>query len=735
MGTEDTMEHTNDTLGKDVKDVNDDDDKLISNEELQNIERDVLEIEKNIEMEASNIVNMSSNSTTDQTMFLEPFNDLEKQNEVELLDEAAKVIELLTYDDCQELEQELEQSALCLEQMIPRTKTEVEFEDSEEESLSLNGEEESFVKTNIDINDCQEYLENSESEAPITVSELAGSDSELKDINSDFPAALEGSVSEVATDCKVTGSLNTEDLLETSQDYKTVDINILEYEDKSNDDLTESDVAADSAATLQQTGPDNLSSVTEATMPTMADMSGSARPHCSQPDSCIPGTSLGSAGACQPVQQEIDQKGSGFDSSDSLEQLEQLEYSEISPAGNSDNLQKHKKCPEIFTLNDDVEILRRCEENLGTLLQQDDAAVAVTELNSIANIEGSDKVEISGNLQSGKADDHCVLILESRELIGESTIVGDNSIMEQEADENYANSAMSKDIINGYLYPEIEASADEGWGDEILLDDLELNEDRTLGDVSDTRELDVLNGEEGIMSNEPGGELLEWLEKKEREFDMIMGSDQDPQDKDENVIEECDVKKPLDVDEPCHVEKVNLQAEILKQLTEKAIFVSSGDDKELESNDDDDAPLKPLEVIDESLVFTPTEEQLLDSNSVIITPMTVSTKVNRKKGSKTPKNPRKNKKSPLLRRKEIRTCISLHNACETSDVLEELMRPAISYGSNLNLVEAVENTSDKISIEGVKSVAIDVMEHDKVKRPVSSFVAQEKVVIKTYKAL
>merc|ERR1711892_513109 len=194
MGTEDTMEHTNDTLGKDVKDVNDDDDKLISNEELQNIERDVLEIEKNIEMEASNIVNMSSNSTTDQTMFLEPFNDLEKQNEVELLDEAAKVIELLTYDDCQELEQELEQSALCLEQMMPRTKTEVEFEDSEEESLSVNGEEESFDKNNIDINDCQEYLE-----VPITVSELASSDSEVVDINSDFTAALEGFVSEVAT--------------------------------------------------------------------------------------------------------------------------------------------------------------------------------------------------------------------------------------------------------------------------------------------------------------------------------------------------------------------------------------------------------------------------------------------------------------------------------------------------------------------------------------------------------
>merc|ERR1719232_1595539 len=43
---------------------------------------------------------------------------------------------------------------------------------------------------------------------------------------------------------------------------------------------------------------------------------------------------------------------------------------------------------------------------------------------------------------------------------------------------------------------------------------------------------------------------------------------------------------------------------------------------------------------------------------------------------------RKNIKSPLLRRKEIRNCINLHNACENSDVLNEIMEPALNFGSS-----------------------------------------------------
>ena len=38
-------------------------------------------------------------------------------------------------------------------------------------------------------------------------------------------------------------------------------------------------------------------------------------------------------------------------------------------------------------------------------------------------------------------------------------------------------------------------------------------------------------------------------------------------------------------------------------------------------------------------------------------------------------------KSPLLRRKEIRTCINLHNDCENSDVLHEIISPALNFGA------------------------------------------------------
>merc|ERR1719232_575773 len=49
------------------------------------------------------------------------------------MDEASSPIEeLLTYDDGQKLEKEIEISAFCLEQIMPKTQSEVEMEESEE---------------------------------------------------------------------------------------------------------------------------------------------------------------------------------------------------------------------------------------------------------------------------------------------------------------------------------------------------------------------------------------------------------------------------------------------------------------------------------------------------------------------------------------------------------------------------------------------------------------------------
>jgi len=159
-----------------------------------------------------------------------------------------------------------------------------------------------------------------------------------------------------------------------------------------------------------------------------------------------------------------------------------------------------------------------------------------------------------------------------------------------------------------------------------------------------------------------------------------------------------DVKREDEVD-------VRIEAEILQHLAEKVLFDQSQDGKARSIQE-------PQEVV-ETEVFNQTEEHVLDSNCVMITPMVISPKAKRKKGSKTPKNERKNIKSPLLRRKEIRTCISLHNECETSEVLEELIRPAISYGSNLNIVETVEDTPEIDPIQADLNTVVDHERHNK----------------------
>lgn len=65
-------------------------------------------------------------------------------------------------------------------------------------------------------------------------------------------------------------------------------------------------------------------------------------------------------------------------------------------------------------------------------------------------------------------------------------------------------------------------------------------------------------------------------------------------------------------------------------------------------------------------------------------------------------------KSPLLRRKEIRDCISLHNDCESSDLLEELLTPALCIRNPQNFIDDDEirgtwTTSYNNPIENVDS--------------------------------
>lgn len=780
------MEDKSDTEGKEEKD--DKQGFVVSKEELQNIEKDVLEIEKEILNEASNIVSISSSSTTDQTMFLQPFDD-SKETEDELLDEAAKVIELLTYDDGQELEQELEQSVLCLEKMMPRTQSEVELDDTEEESDSENRDdvasEESFARSDmdnllnkrrilvnlsggstdseIDLNlggslknmlqmkpEREESPETTDSEVPLTDSELAFTDSDVMYTDSEIATAdVQVTTSELGVDSPkgIIEVNNTNESMES--DINIACLNIGNHEEALETEQSAADLGYSSKTLWEESEIDieiididssELSAfVSESSQPicpsrdqnikfenltktaVSAEFVGSSKggeatlgdsqaSHCtSQASSCISELSLSSSGATQlqlqqNLEQKIDQKES---SSESFDEFVQLGHSESSGSGHS---HRHRKCPDISTLDDEVEIVGNFSiDNQENIMQQHEADETLidhkTAVEKVDEMLPEEKVEECLEIC-------CDFIVESKKMIDESSVVVDNTAIEEE---EVKNNAISKEIINGYLYPETEVvkdeSADEGWGDDILLDDLEVT-----GDTYPNNEDDIVEQRDIGGDIEQTGELQEWLEMKEKEFDMILGTDQEPPDKYCSDLENGvsgSSEDHIDEDhEEYEVEEVNMQAE-------KILFVSS-DDIALESNDDEDNIAKPLEVIDEQMVFNPTEDQILDSNSLLITPMVVTPKVKRKKGSKTPKNPRKNIKSPLLRRKEIRTCISLHNACETSDVLQELMRPAISYGSNLNLVEAVENTTENLALEEVKPAALDQPKLNKVKKSVSS---------------
>eukprot|EP00092_Neocalanus_flemingeri_P007501 GFUD01008098.1.p1 GENE.GFUD01008098.1~~GFUD01008098.1.p1 ORF type:complete len:976 (+),score=306.08 GFUD01008098.1:309-3236(+) len=745
----------------DIIELNDEeeDDKLelvSTNEDLQTIVEDVLEIEKNIYCEASNIVNISTSSSMDQTMFLQPFVDDLEENQ-ELLDEASKVVELLTFDDGQELEQELELSALCLEQIMPRTQSEVELDESEEsesENIDDLASEESFaksdtmdnlllkrknlvhfsggstdsemdlgcpLKTKLMQSEKEEYLTNTDSEVPLTDSELAFTDSDCLCTDSEIaPAEEEGSETENA----IYGTTVDNHDIDITSDKINIDIkeielqnDVLDLGEKStsaeivNDDsaemtldteenerqftdknielgnLTKFAASSELAETPQKDPVHSICDEEEARTPHPGSQSG---PQCNNQASsgCIAEqsqVSASSSGGSQALQHqklnvEIDQT-SPITSSDISQEVVQVGDSRSAAvSAGTDKSYKHKKCQDISTVTDEVEI------------------------------SGEFKIveDQQAGLDQGKGSE---FILLTRAMIEESAVVGEDC--QDDEEETAISTEMSKNIINGYLYPgtvalknENDDSGDEGWGEDIILDNLQVNEAdpsnvRTTAlesDISQLNESEVPDENEVIDVKEQCNELQQWLEKKEREFDKIMIGDQESSDKSISEKEPSELNNKVTND----VEDLNIQAEILKQITENALS-SSLEDSTSESNECIESASKPLECIDEQSVFNPTEEQLLDSNSLLITPMVVEPKVKRKSSSSTPKIKRKNIKSPLLRRKEIRTCINLHNACENSDVLQEIMGPAVSYGSNLNLLEAVENTPDILALEDAQS--------------------------------
>ena len=73
--------------------------------ELQDLVAEVMEIEKEINAEASNIVEFSSKNISDQPLFLQPMED---ENDLELKeDDEEKLVEIVTFDSGQDLEKEI----------------------------------------------------------------------------------------------------------------------------------------------------------------------------------------------------------------------------------------------------------------------------------------------------------------------------------------------------------------------------------------------------------------------------------------------------------------------------------------------------------------------------------------------------------------------------------------------------------------------------------------------------
>merc|ERR1719474_1311791 len=110
------------------------------------------------------------------------------------------------------------------------------------------------------------------------------------------------------------------------------------------------------------------------------------------------------------------------------------------------------------------------------------------------------------------------------------------------------------------------------------------------------------------------------------------------------------------------MDELELQTEILRQITEKTTAVSAEDD------------------FDETFIENNSQQKNICTKRV----KSSSTK------SKPIKVKKKIPKSPLLKRSEIQACIDLHNACENADILQEIIQPAISFGHNPDAVPALE---------------------------------------------
>ena len=107
--------------------------------------------------------------------------------------------------------------------------------------------------------------------------------------------------------------------------------------------------------------------------------------------------------------------------------------------------------------------------------------------------------------------------------------------------------------------------------------------------------------------------------------------------------------------------------------------------------------ITPKEVNTEALGRQEEDEIISNSNTK---PVLVRVKNKQMIIGRNPKKEKSSKmkhtvKSPVLRRKEIRACLSLHNECESSGVLEELLTPSLYFQNSENNLEYTELRTDQ----------------------------------------
>ena len=580
MDDEDKNVNTNDKESEDEQDNEANRGFTIPNGktvELHDIVAEVLEIEKEINAEASNIVHFSSQNISSQPLFLQPIEIDEVgniQDDFEEATEDSKLLDISDFENEAEVQLEIDSSAACLEQIMPKTQSEVEFEESAESDSELDLQSEE--------NSCHFQLLNSQKSTFITES----TDSELEHFTAEdakkfcvVPRVVSG----------VPSSLEESDEMMLDTDVDT------------------------SASFPPTTESDYLQSDLELGADTAA--------------------SCGGDGAAENVVSAI--------INDVLSQFDNKmsEGGSDDEAGDCDNVNYSAS-----------------------------AAAAGTADPAAASLEaGPGPVAVSPGLcqhDSRNAEDDIAARPESRDESPQNSL--DWETAEFDPEETMDNHLEDREYSNERV--ELRETEINEIVDDHSRDFEKVPSDEVTSVEEPTSLLDKDDTEVCMAEHSPTAmklaQLKDWLECKEKEVNDILNDNSD-QDQLEDLQNISNIGT-TEVEDITNVQKdFNIQAEILKQLTE-SILASSKMDPVVEKSQ------QPL---------SGTGEMLLDSSSVLITPLTKEPKARSKSGKHRPETLKKSVKSPLLRRKEIRTCINLHNDCENSDVLHEIMTPAMNFGS------------------------------------------------------